>query len=601
MSGIVGYIGFRPAKEMILNGLKRMEYRGYDATGIAIQHHEAIHIYTERGNVAQLEQRLEGIKLAGTVGMGHTCWAAPSGHSKQENIFLQQNASGRYVLLQSGQIGNEGRLAQQYLVKRDEEEVKGTQLTVHLIEYFSRQGLTTEEAFRQVLHLLEGSFSLILMDKEDPSRLYAAKNRSPLVAGLGDGEMMVASDITALIHLTSRFVQLKDGEYVLLERDSLAIKNLAGEKVERDSYTVTWDESVLETGEYEHYMLKEIDEQPVVIRELISQYFDERGRIRLAEALSDLAVPQRIFIVACGTSYHAGLVGRRFLEQMAHIPTEVHVASEFMYDQILIEGEPLFIFISQSGETADTLGVLDKMKKEGYPTLAVTNVPGSTLYREADVALLTHAGPEIAVASTKAYTAQITVMALLASCLAGKKGRKSPLVLEAELSRIATAMGTLLDQKEKAKEIARTLLAGQEHCFFMGRLQDYAVSLEAALKLKETSYIQAEGYASGEMRHGPIALIEEGTPLFVLITDERIANITRKNTKEMEARGAATCIIATENVAAEGDDWILPQVHPLLTPLISVIPFQLIAYYTALARGCDVDKPRNLSKAVTTE
>lgn len=371
--------------------------------------------------------------------------------------------------------------------------------------------------------------------------------------------------------------------------------------LEREAYTVDWDITSVETGQYEHFMLKEIDEQPSVIRNIISKYQDGDGKLNIGRELEGLNVPGRIFIVACGTSYHAGLIGKQLLENIAQIPTEVHISSELLYADPLIEENSLFIFISQSGETADSRGVLDQIKRRGYRTLTVTNVQGSTLYREADYKLLTHAGPEIAVASTKAYTAQIAVLALFSIELAEKQSIKSEINMFQELRAISAAMESLKDMKDKARQIVHEYLMDRQSCFFIGRQSDFYVCLEGALKLKEISYIQAEGYASGELKHGPIALIEDGTPVFVLITDNNIAKNTRSNAQEVAARGANTCILAAKGMDQAGDDWVLPNVHPLLTPLVSVIPLQLIAYYAALERGCDVDKPRNLAKSVTVE
>jgi glucosamine--fructose-6-phosphate aminotransferase (isomerizing) len=436
---------------------------------------------------------------------------------------------------------------------------------------------------------------------QNPGTLYAAKNKSPLLAGIGEGENVVASDATAMIHLTKQFKELKDKEYVVFDRDTLTIKNYDGVELERETYTVDWDISSVETGQYEHFMLKEIDEQPSVIRNIISKYQDEAGKLNIGHELEGLDVPSRIFIVACGTSYHAGLVGKGLLENISKIPTEVHISSELMYADPLIEENSLFIFISQSGETADSRGVLDQIKRKGYRTLTVTNVQGSTLYREADYKLLTHAGPEIAVASTKAYTAQIAVLALFSIYLAERKKIKGEIDMFQELRSISAAMESLKDMKEKARQIVHEYLTDRQSCFFIGRQSDFYVCLEGALKLKEISYIQAEGYAGGELKHGPIALIEDGTPVFVLITDDNIAKNTRSNAQEVAARGANTCILAAKGLDQAGDDWVLPHVHPLLTPLVSVIPLQLISYYAALERGCDVDKPRNLAKSVTVE
>jgi glucosamine--fructose-6-phosphate aminotransferase (isomerizing) len=601
MCGIVGYIGEQAAKDIVLTGMKRLEYRGYDSAGICIvdQQHGSVDIYKEKGKITALEAMIDGIDIRGTVGIGHTRWAT-HGIPNQVNAHPHRSYSGRFMLVHNGIIENYKELIQTYLASTKRVSETDTEIIVHLVDKFSKKGLTTEEAFRKVLNLLDGSYAIALLDSEDPQTLYAAKNKSPLLAGIGENENMVASDATAMIHITNQFKELKDKEYVVFNAYELLIKSFSGKVLDRETYEVDWDVSSVETGHYDHYMLKEIDEQPAVIRHIISQYQDEQG-LAMGQYLENLRVPKRIYIVAAGTSYHAGLVGKPMLERIAQIPTEVNVASEFLYNDSLIEQDALFIFISQSGETADSRGVLNQIKKLGYPTLTITNVQGSTLYREADYKLLTHAGPEIAVASTKAYTAQIAVISLLAIHLAELQDLHSDIDMFHELKTISIAMDALIGMKEKAKQIVDDYLTGYNTCFFIGRLQDFSVCLEGALKLKEISYIQAEGYAGGELKHGPIALIEDGTPVFVLITDERISRNTRSNAQEVLARGANTCVIAAKGMAEHEDAWMIPKVHPLLTPLVSVIPMQLISYYAALQRGCDVDKPRNLAKSVTVE
>lgn len=600
MCGIVGYIGQKDAREMVITGLKRLEYRGYDSAGICIVNNKDIGIYKEKGKIKELEQLIDGLEIEGTVGIGHTRWAT-HGVPNQVNAHPHQSYSGRFTLVHNGIIENYKELKESHVPLVERLSETDTEIVVHLVDQFSQQGLATEEAFRQVLNLLDGSYALALVDAQAPSTLYAAKNKSPLLAGIGEGENMVASDATAMIHLTNQFKELKDLEYVVFDREQLLIKNYQGEVLERETYSVDWDVSSVEMGQYEHFMLKEIDEQPTVIRNIISKYQDEQGQLSMGQELQGLPLPKRIYIVAAGTSYHAGLIGKPLLEQIAQIPTEVHIASEFLYADQIIEADSLFIFVSQSGETADSRGVLKKIKEQGYRTLTITNVQGSTLYREADYKLLTHAGPEIAVASTKAYTAQIAVLSLFSIYLAQLQGLKGSIDMFQELKTISTAMESLKDMKAQAKQIAEEYLTDHRTCFFIGRLVDFNVCLEGALKLKEISYIQAEGYAGGELKHGPIALIEDGTPVFVLMTDQRIAKNTRSNAQEVVARGANTCVISTKGFEEEGDAWVLPRVHPLLTPLVSIIPMQLISYYAALARGCDVDKPRNLAKSVTVE
>ncbi len=405
-----------------------------------------------------------------------------------------------------------------------------------------------------------------------------------------------------MIQVTSEYKELKDQEIVLVKRDDVIIKNLDGEVVERESYIAEIDASDAEKGIYEHYMLKEIHEQPAVMRRIIQEYQDDQGALKIdPEIVKDVKEADRIYIIAAGTSYHAGLVGKEYIEKWAGIPTEVHVSSEFVYNMPLLSENPLFIYISQSGETADSRAVLVETTKLGHKSLTITNVAGSTLSREADHTLLLHAGPEIAVASTKAYTAQIAVLSILSQVVATERGRKADIDLLRELAKVTTAIETIVDDAPKMEQIATDFLETTRNAFFIGRTIDYNVSLEGALKLKEISYIQAEGFAGGELKHGTIALIEEGTPIVALATQEGVNLSIRGNVKEVVARGAHPCIIAMEGLEKPGDTYVIPHVHELLTPLVSVVTLQLISYYAALHRGLDVDKPRNLAKSVTVE
>ena len=432
--------------------------------------------------------------------------------------------------------------------------------------------------------------------------MYAAKNRSPLLVGLGDGFNVITSDAIAVLQITNQFLELKDQEVVILKKDRVIITDLYGEIQERKPFTTQLDPSDIDKGTYPHYMLKEIDEQPMVLRKIVQRYQDENGQLIIDREIREaMQKADRIYMIACGTSYHAGLVGKDYLEKFSGIPTEVHIASEFSYNLPLLSQNPLFILISQSGETADSRSVLVKVKEKGYPTLAITNVPDSTLSRESDCTLLLHAGPEIAVASTKAYTAQIAVLALLAVDTAIQKGLPLDFDIFSEFGKIATVMDGLIHNKEIIAKIALNYLQHTRNCFFIGRGLDYYVGLEGALKLKEISYIQCEGFAGGELKHGTIALIEEKTPVIVLVTQESVNLNIRGNAKEVAARGAHVCVIATENLTMDGDAYVLPKVYEPLSPLVSVIPLQLLAYYAALQRGCDVDKPRNLAKSVTVE
>lgn len=600
MCGIVGYTGLQDAKEILLKGLEKLEYRGYDSAGIAVKNEEGVTIFKEKGRIADLRAEVDGDVSAHT-GIGHTRWAT-HGVPSQDNAHPHQSASGRFTLVHNGVIENYAILKREYLQDVTFKSDTDTEVIVQLIEKFVNEGRDVEEAFRHTLTLLKGSYALALLDAENTEVIYVAKNKSPLLIGVGEDFNVVASDAMAMLQVTDQFLELMDKEMVVVTKEDVTIKNLNNEEVSREPYTAELDASDIEKGTYPHYMLKEIDEQPAVIRKIIQAYQNENDELmidfNIAEAVSGA---DRIYIVACGTSYHAGLIGKQFIEKMAKIPVEVHVASEFTYNMPLLSEKPLFIFISQSGETADSRAVLVAIKELGHKALTITNVPGSTLSREADFTLLLHAGPEIAVASTKAYTAQVAVLAILANVVAKFRNEEIDFDLVKELGMVATAMVALCDSKEEMEAIAREFLSVTRNCFFIGRSLDYYVGLEGALKLKEISYIQAEGFAGGELKHGTIALIEEGTPVVALATQEGVNLSIRGNVKEVAARGANPCIISMKGLEEEDDRFVIPKVHELLTPLISVIPLQLIAYYAALHRECDVDKPRNLAKSVTVE
>ncbi|NNV06975.1 glutamine--fructose-6-phosphate transaminase (isomerizing) [Geobacillus sp. C56-T2] len=600
MCGIVGYIGYQDVKEILLRGLEKLEYRGYDSAGIAVLNENGVHVFKEKGRIADL-RRIVDPNVNATIGIGHTRWAT-HGAPSRVNAHPHQSASGRFTLVHNGVIENYEMLKRDYLADVEFRSDTDTEVIVQLVEQFVRDGLTTEEAFRQTLSLLKGSYAIAMIDAENEETLYAAKNKSPLLAGLGDGFNVVASDAMAMLQVTNQFVELMDGELVIVTSENVTIQTLNGETVERKPFTAELDASDIEKGTYPHYMLKEIDEQPFVIRRIIQKYQDEHGGLTIDQAIiNEVLNADRLYIVACGTSYHAGLVGKQLIESWAKIPVEVHIASEFSYNMPLLSEKPLFIFISQSGETADSRAVLVQTNKLGYKAITITNVPSSTLSREADYTLLLHAGPEIAVASTKAYTAQIAVLAILAATAAKAKGLELNFDLTKELAIVANVMEMLCDAKEEMENIARDYLTLTRNCFFIGRAVDYYVCLEGALKLKEISYIQAEGFAGGELKHGTIALIEDGTPVIALATQEHVNLSIRGNVKEVVARGAKPCVISMRGLEGDGDRFIIPAVHPDLTPLVSVVPLQLIAYYAALHRGCDVDKPRNLAKSVTVE
>ncbi|RHB49016.1 glutamine--fructose-6-phosphate transaminase (isomerizing) [Exiguobacterium sp. AM39-5BH] len=598
MCGIVGMIGNTGAKEILLKGLEKLEYRGYDSAGLALMH-DHVNVHKEVGRIAALREVVPA-EVDGTIGIGHTRWAT-HGVPSVPNAHPHQSTTGRFTLVHNGVIENDEQIKATldvpFLSETD------TEVIVQLMEKNFVDLGDVEAAFRKTLSELHGSYAIAMIDSEDQERLYIGKNKSPLLVGLGDGTFnVVASDAMAMLQVTDQYLELHDGEIVILTRESATIKTLDGDVLERAPYTAEIDASDIEKGTYAHYMLKEMDEQPAVIRNIIQHYQNENGDIELTEGVRSLvSEADRIYIVACGTSYHAGLVGKQLIERVAGVPTEVHVASEFGYNMPLLTEKPLFLFISQSGETADSRAVLVEVKKRGYKALTLTNVAGSTLSREANETMLLHAGPEIAVASTKAYTAQIAVLAILAYDIARANGKKLPFDLMTELARVATIMDSVMAQKEIFEQLADKFLKESRNAFFLGRGMDSYVGLEGALKLKEISYIQAEGYPGGELKHGPIALIEDGTPVITLVSQPNTHLNIRGNIKEVVARGAVACTISMEGMEHESDSFVLPRVEPLLTPLVTVLPLQLISYYAALARDCDVDKPRNLAKSVTVE
>jgi len=600
MCGIVGYIGTQDAKEILLKGLEKLEYRGYDSAGIAVRNGEDVRVYKEKGRIAELRKAVDST-FESTTGIGHTRWAT-HGVPNRENSHPHQSESGRFTLVHNGVIENYEQLKEEFLSGVTFKSDTDTEIIVQLVEHFSKEGLDTEKAFTEVIKLLHGSYALGLLDSENPDVIYVAKNKSPLLVGLGDGFNVIASDAMAMLQVTDTYVELTDGEIVLVAKEKVTIKDQDGKEIKRKPYKAEIDASDIEKGTFAHYMLKEIHEQPAVMRKIIQKYQDDKGNLVIdKDIVKAVRKADRIYIVACGTSYHAGLVGKEYLEKWANVPTEVHVASEFVYNMPLLSKKPLFIFISQSGETADSRAVLVEAKKLGYPALTVTNVPGSTLSREADHTLILHAGPEIAVASTKAYTAQIAVLAILAQVVAKDSGIDTGVNLLPELAKVTSAIVSIVDDADKMEDLARQFLSTTRNAFFIGRTMDYYVGLEGALKLKEISYIQAEGFAGGELKHGTIALIEEGTPVIALATQEAVNLSIRGNVKEVVARGANPCIISMSGLEQDGDAYVIPAVHDMLTPLVSVITLQLISYYAALHRGADVDKPRNLAKSVTVE
>lgn len=603
MCGIVGIIGKQQAELVILQGLERLEYRGYDSAGLYVANRTSSHLIKAQGRIKNLAKKVTP-EVTGTIGIGHTRWAT-HGKPSEANAHPHTSASGRLVLVHNGVIENFDELHQTYLADHQFKGQTDTEIVVHLIEeLMNQEDLTTEAAFQKVLGMIQGSYAFALVDQQNPDVLYVAKNKSPLLIGLGDGFNVVCSDAMAMIDQTHEFVEIADGEMVIVTPDKIAIYDRQGTPVFRPSYEAQLDLTDIEKGTYPYYMLKEVDEQPAVMRRLVQEYRNEDGSIAIeASLLKQIANSDRIYIVACGTSNNAGWAAKKLFESLTQLPVEIHLSSEFGYNMPLLSEKPFFIYLSQSGETADSRQVLVKTNEMGYPALTITNVAGSTLSREADHTLLLYAGPEIAVASTKAYTAQIGVMAILATALGRQKGISAASNFDVfyELGLVATGMESLISEKERFSELTAEYLTTTRNAFYIGRGNDYYVSMEAALKLKEISYIQAEGFAAGELKHGTIALIEEGTPVIGIITEEVTGSHTRGNLKEVESRGAHTLVMVSENLAKVGDQILLPHVHPFLTSLIAVLPTQLLAYFATLQRGYDVDKPRNLAKSVTVE
>lgn len=603
MCGIVGYIGNGSAQEVLLNGLERLEYRGYDSAGVYVVdgNGQNGHLFREEGRIAKLQSEVD-MTLDAHTGIGHTRWAT-HGEPSVRNAHPHQSSTGRFTLVHNGVIENYREMKEDFLSDVTFHSDTDTEVAVSLIEHFAlTEGLDAETAFLKALNVIEGSYAFALIDSEQPGVVFAAKNKSPLLIGKGTDFNTIVSDAMASIDLTDQYVEIHDGEMVILTEENVTIKNLAGETIERAPYTAQLDANDLDKGTYPYYMIKEIDEQPAVMRRIIQEYSDDNNELTVDQEIIDaIKASDRIYIIGAGTSMHAGLVGKNIIEKMVNIPVEVHVASEFAYNMPVLSEKPFFIYLTQSGETADSRQVLVQTNELGYKSLTITNVKGSTLSREADYTLLLHAGPEIAVASTKAYTGQIAVMAVLAEALRRDLGFEAQFDMEHELSIIANAIQVMIDDKDEIHELATELFTDKASAFYIGRGIDYEVSREAALKVKEISYIQAEGFASGELKHGTISLIEDGTPVIGVITQENTAAHSRGNIEEVRSRGANTLIISMEGLDREGDDIVIPAVEPLLSALVSVIPTQLLAYYASLDRGLDVDKPRNLAKSVTVE
>jgi glucosamine--fructose-6-phosphate aminotransferase (isomerizing) len=619
MCGIIGYIGPKPVVPVLIDGLRRLEYRGYDSAGVAVVRQGAISLRRSAGKLSRLEEAIRVDPIDGEYGVGHTRWAT-HGRPTEENAHPHRDCTGRIVVVHNGIIENYLELKRTlvglghtFVTETD------TEIVAHLVEHELKTGGARngglEGATRRALAQLRGMFALVLLSSDEPERIVAVRNGPPLVIGIGDGEYFVASDIPAILAHTRDVVFLADEEMAVLTRDGVAFTNFAGTKLDRRPQRVLWDPIQAEKAGFKHFMLKEIFEQPQAVRDtVLGRVSLETGRVFLEEMTvseADLAAVESVTIIACGTSWHAGLVGKYLIEGLAQLPVEIDYGSEYRYRDPIVGRKTLAVVITQSGETADTLAALREAKGKGARSIAICNVVGSMATRESDGTIYTHAGPEIGVASTKAFTSQLVALHLLALCLAQVRGVMTPDESREEIDGLLQ-LPTLIDQTLRVSalvdEIARRFYNRQDF-LFLGRGINYPIALEGALKLKEISYIHAEGYPAGEMKHGPIALIDERMPVVALAPRDRVFEKMLGNIQEVKARGGSIIALTTgrdELVEAlldtEHDSIIsLPETRPRLSPVVMVLPLQLLAYHIAVRRGCDVDQPRNLAKSVTVE
>jgi glucosamine--fructose-6-phosphate aminotransferase (isomerizing) len=607
MCGIVGIIGKDDVADRLLDGLKRLEYRGYDSAGIATIDHGAIERRRASGKLINLAKELAANPLPGTTGIAHTRWATHGGPTTNN---AHPHATDEVALVHNGIIENFKPLRDELIARgRVFESETDTEVVAHLISEKVEGGMAPADAVAEVLPRLHGAFALAILFRQHPDLLIGARLGSPLVVGYGEGETYLGSDALALAPLTQRIAYLDEGDWVVITRDGAQIFDKDNVPVERAITISGVTGELVSKGNHRHYMLKEIYEQPIVVAQTLRAYLQRmEDRVTLPIPEFDLSVVKRVTIVACGTSFYAGMVAKYWFEQFARVPVDLDVASEFRYRQPVMEEGGLALFISQSGETADTLAALRHARAEGQTIAVVVNVPTSTMAREADLLLPTHAGPEIGVASTKAFTCQLAVLAALAANLARAKGKLDAAEEKAIVKHLAEAPAALnaaLAYDEMIEAMSHTI-AGARDVLYLGRGTDYPLALEGALKLKEISYIHAEGYAAGEMKHGPIALIDDSVPVIVIAPSGPLFDKTVSNMQEVQARGGKVVLISDyDGVQAAGEGCMatitMPKVHPLIAPLVYAVPVQLLAYHVAVAKGTDVDQPRNLAKSVTVE
>jgi len=608
MCGILGYIGKKEASPILIEGLSKLEYRGYDSAGVAIFNGDKMEVVKCKGRLRNLEEKLKEEPVAGSVGIGHTRWAT-HGEPSDLNSHPHCNEDGSICVVHNGIIENYIKL-REFLISKGYKFVSETDTEVipHLIQYFYEGDLV--QAVIKAINKMEGSYALGIVSSKEPDKLIAVRKDSPLIVGLGKGENFIASDIPAILNHTRDIYLLEDNEFAVLTEAGIKLLSKDGKEIKKEIYHVTWNADAAEKGGYEHFMLKEIHEQPKVIRDTMMSRIMLNQPITLDKiniTKQQIDSLEKIYIVACGTAYHAGVVGKYVIEKLARIPVEIDIASEFRYREPIIDNKTLMIVISQSGETADTLAALREARSKGARVIAVTNVVGSSVSREADDVLYTWAGPEIAVASTKAYITQLIAMYIIALFFAENKNTMTKDQIEEvkkEMLALPEKAEEVLKLKDTVKNIALKTYMHKD-MFFLGRGLDYAVAMEGSLKLKEISYIHSEAYAAGELKHGPIALIEKGTVLIAIATQTNLFEKTVSNIKEVKARGANVIAFAfegNEDIEKTVDSAVyLPKTIDLLAPVLSVIPLQLLSYFMAIKKGCDVDKPRNLAKSVTVE